>query len=228
MELNPPAGNHNTSYRILVVDDHPTVREGLSHRIGAQPNMSVCGSAADVNEALQVIPHVMPDLAIIDISLKSSDGLELVKAIATRHPQVRTLVHSMYDETIYADRCLSAGARGYVNKESDPDEVIKAIREIMAGRVYLSRAMTDRILGRACRPSQHEGLTNDVVSSLTDRQLEVFRLIGDGLGVREISERLHISIHTVETHRENMKRKLNIDKLSDLNRRAVLWVRENR
>jgi DNA-binding NarL/FixJ family response regulator len=211
--------------RILVVDDHPTVREGLSHRINAQSDMSVCGTAADFKEAIQAIEETDPALVIIDISLKSSNGLDLVKAVISRFPQVRTLVHSMYDETLYADRCLRAGAQGYVNKEADPNVVIRAIREVLAGRIYLSPNMTNRILGQALHGAH---LNSDPVASLTDRQLEIFRLIGDGEDVRSISQRLHISVHTVETHRENIKRKLNIDKLSDLNRQAVLWVQENR
>lgn len=212
-------------YRVLVVDDHPTVREGLTHRIDAQSDMSVCGTAADVNEALVRLGETHPNLVIVDISLRTSDGLDLVKAVATRHPSIRILVHSMYDEGIYAERCLRAGAHGYINKEQDPHEVIKAIRQVTAGSIYLSATMTNRVLGQTLHGA---GPHEDIVGALTDRQLEIFRLIGEGEGVRSISQRLHISVHTVETHRENIKRKLGIERLPELNRRAVLWVQENR
>ncbi|MEQ8847498.1 response regulator transcription factor [Botrimarina sp.] len=211
--------------RILVVDDHPTVREGLAHCIAAQPDMTVCGAAADVGEALREIEEHQPHLVIVDISLKTSDGLDLVKAIVNRHPAVRTVVHSMYDEAIYADRCLRAGAHGYVNKEADPDDVIEAIRTVLAGDIYLSAKMTSRLLGRRFASTTQP---TDPVETLTDRQLEIFRLIGEGGDTRSIAQRLHLSVHTVETHRENIKRKLGVERLSDLNRRAVLWAQENR
>lgn len=212
-------------HRIMIVDDHPTVREGLSHRINAQPDMMVCGTAADVQDALREVNNCNPNLIIIDISLKTGDGIDLVKAIAARYPKIRLLVHSMYDEGFYADRCLRAGAQGYVNKESDPNDVVRAIREILVGKIYLSEAMTAQVLGQTFRGQDS---VSDAVTLLTDRQLEIFRLIGEGEGVREIAQRLKISVHTVETHRENIKRKLQIDKLIDLYRRAVLWTQENR
>ncbi|REK09070.1 MAG: DNA-binding response regulator [Planctomycetota bacterium] len=218
---------HNTidkTARILIVDDHPTVCEGLSHRIAAQPELTVCGQAADVGEALQKIDELDPDLAIVDIALHSSDGLDLVKAIKARRKRVRALVHSMYDEEIYADRCLHAGAMGYVNKGADPDEVIKAIRVILAGQVYLSPTMTSQVLTRTIGRVETE---TDPVEMLTDRQLEIFRLIGNGYSAQQIAKRLHISVHTVETHRENIKRKLNVETVSQLARRAVLWAAEN-
>jgi DNA-binding NarL/FixJ family response regulator len=209
--------------RIMIVDDHPALCEGLEHRISAQPGLSVCGQAADVDEALVKIRQWHPDLVIVDISLKNSDGLELVKAIKAHHKHVHTLVHSMYEEALYADRCLRAGAMGYVNKEANPDEVIRAICEILAGRVYLSSAMTSEILGRAVTGRAPE---SDPIETLTDRQLEIFRLIGDGQSAQHIATRLHISVHTVETHRENIKRKLNVNTVSELTRRAVLWAAE--
>lgn len=209
--------------RIMIVDDHPALCEGLGHRISAQPDLSVCGHAADVNGALKLIGETNPDVVIVDIALKNSDGLELIKALKTRHDRVRALVHSMYEESLYADRCLHAGAMGYVNKEAAPDEVIKAIREILAGRVYLSPTMTSAVLGRTVSGAAPQA---DPIDTLTDRQLEVFRLIGDGLSAHQIAARLHISVHTVETHRENIKRKLHVITVSELTRRAVLWVAE--
>jgi len=212
------------THRVMVVDDHPTVREGLSHRIDAQPDMSVCAVAADVQGALREIARSKPHLVVVDISLKTTDGLELVKVLASNQPRIRTLVHSMYDEAIYAERCLRAGARGYVNKEADPKEVINAIREVMQGNIHLSQTMTNRLLGMR-RSFDQPAI--DPVDTFTDRQLEIFRLIGEGNNARSIADRLHISVHTVETHRENIKRKLDVEKINDLNRLAVLWVQKN-
>lgn len=215
---------HKTA-RIMIVDDHPAVCEGLGHRISAQPDMSVCAEAGDMNTALELIREMNPDVVIVDIALKDSDGLELIKAINSRYKRIHTLAHSMYDESLYADRCLHAGAKGYVNKEANPDDVIKAIREILAGRVYLSPTMTSTILGRTVGGVEPQ---SDPIDTLTDRQLEVFRLIGEGLTAQRIGNRLHISVHTVETHRENIKRKLNVDTMSELTRRAVLWLSKQR
>lgn len=214
-----------TRFGVLIVDDHPALCEGLGHRIAAQPDLVVSGQAADVDEALAIIRETRPDLVIVDIRLKTSDGLELIKAIKANHQPVRVLAHSMYEESLYADRCLHAGAMGYVNKAAHPDEVIKAIREILAGRVYLSPAMTSVILGRT---ASETAPTCDPVETLTDRQLEVFRLIGECLTAQKIATRLHISVHTVETHRENIKRKLKVDTVNELTRRAVLWIAEQR
>lgn len=207
--------------RVMIVDDHPTVREGLGHRIEAQPDMTVCGEAADVDEALRKMPEVNPDVVIVDIALKNSDGLELIKLLKNRFKQARALVHSMYEESLYADRCLHAGALGYLNKESDPDQVIAAIRTVGASQVYLSPRMAGEILGRAVSGVRSHA---DPIETLTDRQLEVFRLIGEGKTAANIGNCLHISVHTVETHRDNIKRKLNVGTVSELTRLAVLWA----
>ena len=204
----------------MIVDDHPALCEGLGHRIGSQPDMSVCGQAADVDEALAKLAEIEPGVVIVDIALRDSDGLELLKAIKLRYSKIRLLVHSMYEESLYADRCLRAGAMGYVNKEANPQEVITAIREIVKGRVYLSPSMKHHL-------SDQDGtgnLQHDDVGSLTDRQLEIFRLIGQGMSTSQIAHRLHISVHTVETHRENIKHKLSCECSRELNRRAILWV----
>jgi len=211
----------DTPSRIMIVDDHPTVREGLGHCIESQPDMTVCGEAADVKEAVALIDQCRPDVVIVDIALKSSNGLELIKTLKSKGKQVRTIVHSMYDESVYANRSLQAGAMGYVNKEAKSDEVIHAIRTVCAGRVYVSPAMTNEIVGRSVSGTAPMA---DPVSTLTNRQLEIFRLIGEGLTPGEIARRLHISIHTVETHRENIKRKLKVGSVTELARRAVLWV----
>jgi DNA-binding NarL/FixJ family response regulator len=220
--MNQPVQAHsvhaNTS--VMIVDDHPALCEGLGHRIGSQPDMSICGQAADVGEALAKVEEIEPSVVIVDIALRDSDGLELLKAIKLRYPKIRLLVHSMYEESLYADRCLRAGAMGYVNKEANPQEVITAIREIVLGRVYLTSSMKHQMLDH----DRAGCAQTDDVGSLTDRQLEIFRLIGGGLSTSQIANRLHISVHTVETHRENIKHKLGCECSRDLNRRAILWV----
>ncbi|QDU98973.1 response regulator [Lignipirellula cremea] len=211
--------------RIMIVDDHPTVREGLAGRVVSQPDMVVCGEAIDVREALEKVSECRPDLMIVDISLKNSDGLELIKAVRARHKKVRLLVHSMYDESVYAERSLKAGASGYVNKEADPGVVIEAMHEVLAGGIYLSPAMKSEILGRAV---SHIPANVDPVASLTDRQLEIFRLIAEGKTTSQIAARLQISVHTVETHRDNIKRRLNVSSMTELTRMSVMWDSENR
>jgi DNA-binding NarL/FixJ family response regulator len=225
MTLKTTAATASKAARILIVDDHPALCEGLGHRIAAQPDMSVCGQAADVDEALAKVRELQPDVVIVDIALKSSDGLELVTALKSHYKHIRSLVHSMYEESLYADRCLRAGAMGYVNKGANPEEVVKAIRDVLAGRVYLSPTMTSKFLGRAVSGNEPQ---LDPVATLTNRQLEVFRLIGEGKTTAQLAEQMHISVHTVETHRENIKRKLGATSAPELIRRAVQWVLEGR
>ncbi|MBI1249562.1 response regulator [bacterium] len=207
--------------KVFIVDDHPAICEGLGYRISAQSDMAVCGNAAAVEDALQQILRLQPDVVIVDIALKHSSGIDLIKAIRETWPEIRPLVLSMYEESLYADRCLRAGAFGYVNKEADADEVVRAIRHVSRGQAFLSAAMTSEILSRAEDDLPHE---KDPMERLTNRQMEVFRLIGSGLSLQQIAERLHISIHTVETHREHIKHKLKAKSLSELTCRAVLWT----
>jgi DNA-binding NarL/FixJ family response regulator len=207
--------------RIMIVDDHPALCEGLSHRIESQTDMTVCGQAADVAGALRQIDDLEPDLVIVDIGLKGSSGLDLIKTLKTTRPGVLSLVHSMYEESLYAERCLAIGARGYVNKEAHPDDVIQAIREILAGRIYLSAALQSQILNR---PASVGAPRTAVVESLSERQLEIFRLIGQGKSAAQIASLLVISVNTVDSHRENIKRKLNVSSAPELVRLAVLWM----
>jgi len=211
---------HTPPIKVLIVDDHPAVRAGLRFRVDAQADMAVCGQASDVGEALQKIETESPDVVIVDIALKESDGLDLIREAKQRYKHLPMLVHSMYDDSLYAERCLSAGAMGFLNKEADPDEVIVALREITHGRIYLAEATKNEML---CQRFSRDAEA-DPLRTLTNRQLEVFRLIGDGLNVHQISRRLHISIHTVETHRENIKQKFGITTAAELNHRAVLWA----
>jgi DNA-binding NarL/FixJ family response regulator len=211
--------------RILVVDDHPMVREGISNCLAGQSDLRVCCSAADVKEALQKIRSVQPDLAIIDISLKNGNGIDLIKEIRTRNARIKMLVYSMFDESAYAERALRAGALGYVNKQEPPEKLLEGIRQVLDGRIYVSEAMVDRVIRRSV--AGNEATVPTPADALSNRELEIFRLLGSGSSTRRVAEQLHISVRTVETHRENIKQKLNIRDASELMRHAVEWVLTN-
>ena len=207
------------------MDDHPIVREGLAARIARQPDLSVCGEAEDVADALELVKTTRPDLVIVDLSLKSGQGLDLIKRIPACSENTKTLVSSMYDESLYAERALRAGALGYVNKQEMSEKIIEAIRHVLTGKIYLSPTMTERLLHRAVgSPPQ---LAQSPIETLSDRELEIFKMIGQGKTTRQIAGDLHLSIKTVETHRENIKSKLNILNAAELSRAAVQWVMEN-
>jgi len=210
---------------ILIVDDHPIVREGLSARIARQADLMVCGEAEDVLDAVEKVKALKPDLMVIDLSLKSGQGLDLIKKVKARFPMTKMLVSSMYDESLYAERCLRAGAMGYINKQEMSDKIIDAIRQVLAGKMYLSAHMTERLVQRAVG-APHE-LPQSPIETLSDRELEIFKLIGNGMTTRHIAGALHLSVKTVETHRENIKAKLNLPNSAELSRAAVQWVLEN-
>jgi DNA-binding NarL/FixJ family response regulator len=212
--------------RILIVDDHPAVREALAARIGRQSDLEVCGEAADLSEALRLINDTQPNAAVIDISLKESNGLDLIKRITDRTDAVRILVWSTHSEVLYADRVLRAGALGYIQKDQATDKIVEAIRRVLAGKVYLSDAMTERMLHRNVGDCLKGGARSPL-DGLADRELEVFRLIGEGLKTREIAQRLHLSVHTVETYRERIRQKLNLEGGTELAHFATQWVLEN-
>lgn len=208
--------------RVMIVDDHPAIREGLAARVRAQPDMVVCGEAADVRGALRLAASARPDVMIVDLVLKDGSGLDLIKELAARHSRVKSLAHSMYDESAYAVRCLQAGARGYITKASEADDFIGAIRTVLAGDIYVSEAMQEQLISRSL--GRAAAGSSDPVESLTARELEIFRMTGEGLTAAQIASRLCRSIHTIETHRENVKRKLGVANLAELTRRAVEWV----
>lgn len=211
--------------QILIVDDHPIVREGLAARIARQPDMAVCGEAEDVPDALEIVKATNPDLAIIDLSLKSGQGLDLIKKIKARGHDTKMLVSSMYDESLYAERALRAGALGYINKQEVSEKIISAIRQVMEGKIYLSKPMTERLLQRAIGSTPT--LVQSPMETLSNRELEIFKMIGKGMTTRQIAGDLHLSVKTVETHRENIKGKLNLPNSAELSREAVHWVIEN-
>lgn len=209
----------------MLVDDHPLVRRGLSQLINGERDLVVCAEAASGEDALSMIDEARPDLVVVDIALKGINGIELIKRIRARQPDIKMLVSSMHDETLYAERALRAGARGYVNKEEAPENVIEAIRQILEGTVFLSAVMKDRLLNVMIDGGDsHE---HSPVETLSDRELEVFTLIGRGLTTREVANRLHLSVKTIETHREHIRSKLRIKSSAELMRHAVQWVLEN-
>jgi DNA-binding NarL/FixJ family response regulator len=209
---------------VLLVDDHPIIRKGIRSLLQLEPDLSVCGEAESAGEALQAMDQHAPDVVVVDISLKGTDGLELTKSIRARHPQVPILIVSMHDEGLYAERALRAGANGYVMKQEVADHIVSALRQVLKGETYVSEAIRQKIL-MGIR-GRREAQETSPVDRLSDRELEVFRLIGSGYGTRQISERLHLSIKTIETYRSHLKEKLNLESASELVRHAVQWVEQ--
>ena len=207
--------------RVLLVDDHPMVRQGLARLINDEADLCVCGEADGAAAALELVESLKPDLAVIDISMGGSDGIELLKELRARAPSLATLVLSMHDESLYAERVLRAGARGYVTKQEAPEKVMTAIRCVLAGNLYVSEKISARLLKTASGSRGISGQTP--LDRLSDRELQVFRLIGGGMSVREIAGKLVLSVKTVETHREHIKEKLNLKSSNELLRYAVQY-----
>jgi DNA-binding NarL/FixJ family response regulator len=212
--------------RILIVDDHPMMREGLAQLIGQQPDMMVCGEAGEAGEALEKVRLLKPNLVLADITLPGRNGLELIKDIQSLDASVAVLVISMHDECFYAERVLRAGGRGYVMKQEGGKKIMEAIRQVSAGQIFVSEKMSARILelfsGR--RPQA----AKPAVQNLTDREFEVYQLIGQGRGTKEMAVELHVSPKTVEVHRANIKTKLQLKSMAELIRHAVRWSESER
>lgn len=211
--------------RVLIVDDHPAVREALALRIARQPDLEVCGEAAGTADALRLLDETGPDVAVVDITLKAGNGIDLVKRFKDRNEHVRILVWSMHSESLYAERALRSGALGYVTKDLATDTIVEAIRSVLAGKVWVSEAMAQRMLQRAVGGKAAAG--RSPVDLLADRELEVFRLIGQGLKTTEIAERLHLSVKTVETYRDRIRQKLALEDGTRLAHFATEWVLQN-
>jgi DNA-binding NarL/FixJ family response regulator len=208
--------------RIVIVDDHPVVRLGLEQMLAKEPDFEICGTAESAPEALGVIEECCPDLVIADISLKNGSGLDLVKQLTVTDPSLKILVSSMHDENLYAERAIRAGAKGYINKETAIDCMVDALHKVRSGSIYLSQAMTDRLLQSIARGDLDEGKAP--LEQLSDRELEVFELIGQGMTTRSTADHLGLSVKTVETYRENIKNKLNLENNNELICRAAQWV----
>jgi DNA-binding NarL/FixJ family response regulator len=202
------------------------MREGLAARIAAQPDLVTCGEACDIDDALAKFKANRPDLVIVDLSLKTGHGLDLIKEIRARDEKVKILVVTAFDESLYAERSLRAGAQGYINEQEVQEKIIDAIRTVLQGRRYLSDAMTQRLVAQAVGGKEdHAG--SDPVERLTDRELEVFTLIGRGKTTSAIANQLHLSVHTIDSHREKIRHKLNLKNGAEMTQRAVQWVLEN-
>lgn len=213
------SGANRAKVRIMIVEDHPLMCEGLIHAITRDPTLTVCGEAHTAAEALDAFETLNPDLVIADISLPGRNGIEMIRDIRAIRPDVRVLVLSMHDEALYAERALRAGARGYLMKQEVRDTLLKAIHQILAGRIYVSEKMSARILENVA--GQNAG--QSAVGKLSDRELEVFRLIGQGRNTVEIADDLHLSVKTVETHRAHIKEKLALKNMSELISYASRW-----
>lgn len=210
------------SARIVLVDDHPIVREGLAQLINQHDGLQVCGEAGDGPQAMKVIDQTKPDLAIVDLSLPDTSGLEFIKQLRAAYPKLPLLVLSMHEESVYAPRALQAGARGYIMKREARQNVVTAIRRVLEDRIYVSDKLASEFVRQAI--DGKSSLDVSPVSKLTDRELEVFELIGQGIGTRLIAQRLHRSIKTIEAHREHIKDKLSLKNAAELSRSAVQWV----
>src|SRR6202050_10079 len=210
---------------VFVVDDHPIVREGLTLLIDREADLAVCGVAEEMHSALRTIEALKPDLLIVDISLTGPDGLDLLKIVRAQNPSLPVLILSMHDEAIYAERALRAGANGYIMKQEATERVLVALRRILSGEIYVSDKIANSMLQhyvRGANPSEHSS-----IAELTDRELEVFRLIGEGHGTRQIAEALHLSVKTVESYQAHIKEKLSLRSARELVQHAVEWtVRE--
>ncbi len=217
--------NHSSfQSRILIVDDHPMMRDGLTMRINSQPDLLVCGEAACENEAVEMVVQTCPDLVLVDISLQSGNGIELVKRIRLLNAETKMLVVSTFQESLYAERALRAGALGYLNKQESNDKLLEAIRTVLKGERFVSPEITQRLVSQALGK---QSLTDDPLKTLTDRELEIFRLIGAGNSTSTIAEQLFLSPHTVDTHRENIKKKLGFKNAAELNRQAIQSMLES-
>lgn len=221
MQRSRTRQSSETVKRVVIVDDHPIMRQGLAQLIRMESGLELCGEAGSAREGLEIVSKLKPDLAVVDLTLPDKNGLELVKDIRVMHPATICLVLSMHDESLYGERSLRAGARGYVMKEEAADQLISAIHKIMSGGIYVSEALSVRMLEQITSPSRTRAAGID---SLTDRELEILELIGKGVATKNIATQLNISGRTVEAHRAHVKEKLGISDGAALVRYAVQWV----
>ena len=208
--------------QVLIVDDHALVREGLRSLLTKQVDMDVCGEADSAAQALAVLERTSPHVAIVDLSLREGNGIQLIKDIKSRHSEVRVVVSSMHEETIYAERALQAGAMAYVHKEEQSGRIVEAIRSVMEDRIFVGERVSNRLLARVARGSG--AMERSAVELLSDRELQVFEMIGKGLATRKIAELLHLSPKTVDTYRQNIRDKLSLEDAAALNHFAAQWT----
>lgn len=225
-QLAKPAPRRSGKARVLIVDDHPIVSQGLKQLIDAESDLSVCGCADRGDAALKLVASQKPSIVIVDLSLKDMSGIDLIKELNEKHPGLPMLVLSMYDEQLYAERVLRAGARGYVMKEAASDNVVAAIRQVLNGETYLGDRVKSRLLNRLVKspePANAKAGPSSPIERLSDRELEVFRLLGQGYSTRRIAERFQRSIKTIEIYRANIKHKLDLKDATELIHYAIRW-----
>lgn len=209
--------------RILIVDDHPIIREGLTMMLGREKNLIICGEAEDINTALNAMKKLNPDMLIVDVTLASGSGIDLIKCVRKTHPRLPVLVLSMHDGIYYAEQALRAGANGYVTKMEAPKTLVTAIRKVISGDIYLSEKTATMIIKRSLTGTI--GKDEQDFLCLSDREREVFRLLGSGMGTRQIAGQLGVSIRTIDTYREKIKHKLNLRNASELLQHAIQWAK---
>lgn len=212
--------------KILIVDDHPIVRIGLQTILEKEEDLTVCGETGKANEAIHLMNKLKPDLVLVDINLEGSEsGLDLIKSMQKKHPLIPALVFSMYNEMLYAERAIMAGAKGYIRKNELQDNVVTAIRDVLKGGIYLQKEASLNIVNNLLRTTSKKPIT--LIDRLTNREFEVFRLLGRGFGTRKISNMLDLSVNTIETYRRNICKKLNLKTSDELVRYAIHWTINN-
>jgi DNA-binding NarL/FixJ family response regulator len=217
--------NTITKQRVVIVEDHPMVRDHLAQIINKESDLEVCGEADNIQQGMRIIRNISPDLAIVDITLKGSSGLELIKGLKVLSMSVPVLVLSMHDESLYAERALRAGAKGYITKHRSSQEVLSAVRRVLAGDIYLSEKMVSNVLHKFA-PGGSQGIKPRTIDRLSDRELVVLEMIGRGQTSRAIAETLDLSVATVDTYRARIKEKLNLQNAFELQHFAIQWLRE--
>ena len=215
--------NNEDKTQVLIVDDHPVVRDGLTTIINHERDLNVCGEAEDAHEALKAATELEPDVLVVDISLKNSDGIELTKTIKTKYPKLPIVVLSIHDESVYAERALRAGARAFLMKDAVSENIVKAIRTVLSGEIYVSNTISKKFLHEVA--GDKTGTTKTPIENLSDREFEIFRLIAEGHRASQIAKKLHLSVKTVDTYRGRLKEKLNLDSANELLQYAIKWAK---
>ena len=223
MPKKQPPNDAPAKKRVLMVDDHPIFRAGLTSLVNLEAELTVCGAANDAAQAMQAVEKLHPDLVLLDMSLPGKGGLELLKDIRALSPQTPVLIISMHDETLYAERVIKAGGRGYIMKQEGPEKIVQAIRKVLSGSISVSERIAAQILDAL---SGGKGGASSSVSTLTDREFEVYRLLGQGKEPHEIARTLHLSIKTVDTHRAHIRQKLGLRNATELIHHATRWTAE--
>ncbi|MCD8554160.1 response regulator transcription factor [Seleniivibrio sp.] len=211
---------------IFLLDDHAVLLEGLTILINKEPDMEVCGTASDGPSAMSKLFSLKPDIIIVDLTLENSNGLDFIKCLKARYDDVRVLVLTMHDELVFAERCIRAGASGYIMKSESPSAIIDAMRLIMKGKIYLSPKMTQHVVLRAMNPKEKSDA--DSVENLSDREFQVFQYIGEGITSKDMASKLNLSIKTIDSVRENIKHKIGLESAAELTKFAIKWIHSDK